>query len=569
MREREKNMTEIRNIIHRLRNGQSKRCIHRELHVHRSIIRELHNLAIAHQWLDPASLMPSDEEIASVLNKKSKMQPHPLDLHREELEKWDKQGLSSVVIHQLLKDKCPCDVQSIRRYRNKHFPKPLKPVMVRSTESGRDLDIDFGELGKFLDDDGTTKKVWLFSLRLRHSRKAYREIVLDQSLHTFLMGHVHAFEYFGGVPINCIPDNLKAAVIKSTIDNDMINRSYQELAEHYGFIISPCLPRTPEHKGGVENDVKYTKKNFIPYFLAKQKEINIDVPRICDLREALEVWDKEIADVHIIHGIGRSPLAIFKSEEEKALRPLPNKRWEPTTWSQCHVRREWRIMLNYAYYSVPHQFIGKTVEVCSTHTLVRIFFENKEIALHERATKKWEYKRKTEHAPPFEEAVLQCSREGLISLAEDIGPFTHQVVHTILSHPSVDKLKPVRHLLRLAEKYSKKRLEGACERAFNCKMFSYRNVKNILENNLDSQPIDTPKKDKVVSLPCYRFARDPADYKSIHKAPQRETFEEKLERLYPVSKHGNAMLGIWNCIMADQIIEEEKQSCKKRKTDEL
>jgi hypothetical protein len=86
---------------------------------------------------------------------------------------------------------------------------------------------------------------------------------------------------------------------------------------------------------------------------------------------------------------------------------------------------------------------------------------------------------------------------------------------------------------------------------------------------LDSQPIDTPKKDKVVSLPCYRFARDPADYKSIHEAPQRETFEEKLERLYPVSKHGNAMLGIWNCIMADQIIEEEKQSCKKRKTDEL
>ena len=115
------------------------------------------------------------------------------------------------------------------------------------------------------------RKVWLFSLRLRHSRKTYREIVLDQTLHTFLMGHVHAFEYFNGVPKNCILDNLKAAVIRSTIDNDMINRSYQELAEHYGFIISPCLPRTPEHKGGVEGDVKYTKRNFLPYFLGKTK----------------------------------------------------------------------------------------------------------------------------------------------------------------------------------------------------------------------------------------------------------------------------------------------------------
>ena len=91
------------------------------------------------------------------------------------------------------------------------------------------MEVDFGELGKFLDDDRIDKKSWLFSLRLRHSRKAYREIVLDQTLSTFLMGHVHAFEYFNGVPKNCILDNLKAAVIRSTIDNDMINRSYQEL----------------------------------------------------------------------------------------------------------------------------------------------------------------------------------------------------------------------------------------------------------------------------------------------------------------------------------------------------
>ena len=122
------------------------------------------------------------------------------------------------------------------------------------------------------------KKVWLFSLRLRHSRKTYREIVLDQKISTFLMGHVHAFEHFNGVPVNCIMDNLKSAVIKSTIDNDMITKSYQDLAEHYGFVISPCLPRTPEHKGGVEGDVKYTTSNFLRYFLAKQKEMGIEVP---------------------------------------------------------------------------------------------------------------------------------------------------------------------------------------------------------------------------------------------------------------------------------------------------
>ena len=557
MKGKVKCMTEIRNIIHRLRMGQSNRQIHRDLGVHRSTIRELKRLAINHQWLINELPMPGDEQIAKLWNHKSKSQSHPLDIYREQLKEWDKEGLSSVVIHQLLKNKCSCDVQAIRRYRNKHFPKPVEPVMVRSTVPGRDMEVDFGELGKFLDDDRTEKKVWLFSLRLRHSRKVYREIVLDQSLHTFLMGHVYAFEYFNGVPKNCVMDNLKAAVIRSTVDNDMLNRSYQELAEHYAFIISPCLPRTPEHKGGVEGDVKYTKRNFLSYFLAKQKEMGITKSKIQDLREALIHWDKDVADVHIVQGVGRSPLELFKSEEENALQPLPKVRWEPTSWSQCIVRREWRIMVESAYYSVPYQLIGETVEVCMTYSLVRIFHKHKEVALHEKATKKWEYKRKSEHSPPFKEAVLQCSRDGLLALAGDIGTFTYQVAYNILSHPSVDKLKPVRHMLKLAEKYSKERLEKACQRASNYKMYSYASVKNILENNLESQPFETPDTGKIIPLPRSRFARDPVDYKSNYTT--KETFEEKLARLHPMSKHGNAMLGVFEGLLADQIIEEEKQ----------
>lgn len=557
MKGREKSMTEIREIIHRLRMGQSKRCIHKELRVHRSTIRELYDLAIAQQWLDPAVPMPSDEKLGKFWGKKTKTQSHPLDAHKGQIEQWHKEGLSSVVIQQLLKDKCSCDAQSIRRYRTKYFPKPIEPVMVRSTVAGRDLEVDFGELGKFLDDEGVIRRVWLFSLRLRHSRKTYREIVLDQKISTFLMGHVHAFEHFNGVPKHVVLDNLKAGVIRSTIDNDMITRSYQELAEHYGFIISPCLPRTPEHKGGVEGDVKYAKRNFLAYFLAGQREMGIKTPKIQDLIKAMEKWDKEVADLHLIHGIGRSPLELFKSEEEKALIPLPQVRWEPTSWKQCEVRREWRIMIDNAYYSVPYQLIGETVEVCVTHSLVRIFHKQSEVTLHERATKKWEYKRKAEHAPPFKEAVLKCTREGLLLLAGDIGSFTHQVAHAILSHPSIDKLKPVRYMLQLALKYSKERLENACERAYNCKIFSYGSVKNILENGLDSKPVEVSTSSKVVPLPNYRFARDPTDYKSCDNGFQSKTFEEKLEQMHPSSMYGNAMMGASTGMLADQIMRED------------
>ena len=556
MKGKEKNMTEIRNIIQRLKTGHSIRSIHKALGVYRPIIRELHCLAIEHQWLDPKAPMPTDEDIARARDRKTVSQDHPLDMHKEQLKQWDKEGLSSVVIQRLLTDSssvgapCAYDVQAIRRYRNKHFPVSTEPVMVRTTAAGKDLEVDFGELGRFLDNEGVLRRVWLFSLRLRHSRKAYREIVLNQSTHTFLMGHIHAFEHFNGVPENCILDNLKAGVIHSTIDNDMINRSYQELAEFYKFIINPCLPRTPQHKGGVEGDVKYTKGNFLAWFLASQKAQGITTPSIRDLIIALEKWDNEVADLRIIHGIGRTPLDIFQSEEQKALKPLPKTRWEPTRWVQCVVRREWRIMIDSAYYSVPFQLIDKTVQACLTGSFVRVFFENKEVALHELATKKWEYKRKAEHAQPFHEAVLQCSRDGLLCMAKDVGLFTYEVADKILSDPSVDKLKPVRHLLRLSSKYSKERLEKACERAMKCKLFSYASVKSILANNLDSQELDLQKKSTVIPLPSYRFARDANDYRS-------ETFDEKIERLHPFSKHGNAMAGGLKSLLADQVEEED------------
>ena len=48
----------------------------------------------------------------------------------------------------------------------------------------------------------------MFSGRLRHCRRAYREVVFDQKQETFFACHMHAFEWFGGVPEKVTPDNL-------------------------------------------------------------------------------------------------------------------------------------------------------------------------------------------------------------------------------------------------------------------------------------------------------------------------------------------------------------------------
>jgi transposase len=97
---------------------------------------------------------------------------------------------------------------------------------------------------------------------LSWSRHQYVEFVFDQKVETWLRLHRNALAFFGGVPRRLVIDNLKAAIIQAIWDDPEVQQSYRECAEHYGFLIAPCRPRTPEHKGKVEQGgVHYVKRN--------------------------------------------------------------------------------------------------------------------------------------------------------------------------------------------------------------------------------------------------------------------------------------------------------------------
>src|SRR5438874_789832 len=80
------------------------------------------------------------------------------------------------------------------------------------------------------------------------SRHSYVEFVFDQEVDTWLRCHRRAFEWFGGVVRRVVLDNLKAAIVHAALYDPVVQRAYRECAEHYGFLISRCRPRTPEHK---------------------------------------------------------------------------------------------------------------------------------------------------------------------------------------------------------------------------------------------------------------------------------------------------------------------------------
>ncbi|MBF0202030.1 MAG: transposase, partial [Desulfamplus sp.] len=203
---------ELKDILDRLRAKHSKRQIHRDTRVHRTIIREFETLALDKGWLDPPpdQIPPTEGELqAEWKNAKEEEIVHPLNPWQAQIREWVAKKYSFKVIHELTQDFYTCSESTIRRYIQKNLTQRITPIMVRSTVPGEIMEVDFGYLGLVWDiERGCQHKAWVFSGRLRHSRRAWREIVYDQKQETFFRCHEHAFEYFGGVPAEVVPDNL-------------------------------------------------------------------------------------------------------------------------------------------------------------------------------------------------------------------------------------------------------------------------------------------------------------------------------------------------------------------------
>ncbi|WIG99510.1 DDE-type integrase/transposase/recombinase [Myxococcus sp. SDU36] len=117
-----------------------------------------------------------------------------------------------------------------------------------------------------------------------------------------------------------VPDNLKAAVLRAAFTPDVpsaLNRSYREVARHYGFKVDPTPPYAPQKKGKVEAGVKYVQSSF---FKGRQGQ-DVDV-----VRAELKEWLAEVANVRR-HGPasgGRLPgggIALAAAPAREALHP--------------------------------------------------------------------------------------------------------------------------------------------------------------------------------------------------------------------------------------------------------
>jgi hypothetical protein len=306
------------------------------------------------------------------------------------------------------------------------------------------------------------------------------------------------------VPERIIPDNLKAAIVRASFGGDALaQRAYRECAEHYGFLIDPTRPRTPEHKGKVEQGgVHYVSRHF----LAGRDPEPIDA-----LNRKLRHWITEAAGQRIHGTTKEQPLVRFERLERAALHPLPRTPYDPATWKELRVYRDCYISFEGSYYSVPHRFIGQRIWLRAGARTVQLYTTNHElITTHDRATTRGERQTQLAHLPAEKVAGLELTRETVISRAHEIGPETAAVIDEMLAHRPEDRRRSAGRVVQLRERYGADRLEQACHRARHFGAISYGAIKEILEAGLETLPLDdlTP----APAPQPYAFVRHVTDF---------------------------------------------------------
>jgi hypothetical protein len=346
-------------------------------------------------------------------------------------------------------------------------------------------------------------------MTLSWSRHQYVRFVFDQEVATWLRCHRDAFEWFGGVPRRIVLDNLKAAILKAAIHDPVVQRAYRECAEHYGFLIAPCRPRTPEHKGKVEQGgVHYVKRNFLA---------GRDLRDRLDADEKVLTWCNGTAGLRTHGTTQEQPLRRFEDVERAALLPLPDAPYALAVWKKAKLHPDCHVVFEKAYYSAPHRLIGESLWVRAADTSVTIFHEHEAIASHPRAVRPGQRRTNPDHLPPDKVAGMMATPTYCLERASAIGPRTFDLVERLLGDRPLDRLRTAQAVLKLAHKYSPRRLEAAVTRALRFDETSYAAIKRILVRGLDLEPLPLDLGAAAPALPVPLFARPWTDF--FHSNP--------------------------------------------------
>jgi transposase len=377
--------------------------------------------------------------------------------------------------------------QFCERYRQ--WARRLKPSMRQVHRAGEKLFVDFSGMRPHLVDPTTGEEiaVELFVGVLGASGLIYAQATRSQDLPSWIGAHIGMLDAFQGSSAIWVPDNLKSGVTDAHLYEPEVNRTYLDLAQHYGAVVIPARVARPKDKPKVEVSVQIAQR-WVLAVLRHQTFFTL-----ADLNAAIQMRVDVIND-RPMKVVGVSRRTLFEQIDRPALKPLPSTRYELAEWKICRPNIDYHVAIDHNFYSVPYQLIDESVDARFTAATVEVFFKSRRVAAHARLTGRGRYATQLEHMPRAHRAHAEWTPSRLIAWAEQTGPATGRLAAGILQrrpHPE-QGYRACLGLMRLGRAHGAARLEAACARAERLRSYRFRTVEHILQHQQDRLPLDEP-----------------------------------------------------------------------------
>lgn len=333
--------------------------------------------------------------------------------------------------------------------------------------------------------DQTTKlfvSCRLYGAILCFSQLLFVRATLSEKQADWLESTGKAYEYFGGVPLTTATDNAKALVSKASNYDADINPEFTYFAKHYSTAPIAMRPGKPKDKNLIEGALGVFWRWI--RFRIKNKHFKSLSELNQYLLECLNTFNNRLQKKY-----GTSRYEKYINAEKPKLAPLPDNPYDCGEWRLSKVHPDCHIQAKKNFYSVPYSYVGQQVDVRVTNSFVEIFSDINRVACHHKQSDQTtgRYVTNKSHWPPAFNDISQSSPDYWKSKASEIGPATEKVVGRLIdesTHP-LQHLRRIQGLVRLAKRYSNKKLEQSCEFFQNRSLgeLRLRNIEAVIKTN--------------------------------------------------------------------------------------
>jgi transposase len=412
-------------------------------------------------------------------------------------EELKRRGVTLLLLWEEHRAACPdghCYSQFCVLYRE--WRRKLSPVMRQSHLAGDKLFVDWaGDTVPVIDAaSGKTMAAHIFVAVSGASSYTFAVACWSETLPDWIAAHAAMLDFLGGVPKAVVPDNLKAGITTPSRYEPGVNRTYQDLAAHYDFVVLPARPYKPRDKAKVEAAVGIVER-YILGRLRNRRFLGLD-----DLNAAVAECVTTI-NAKIMRHVGKSRADLFAALDRPVLKSLPPTRFEYAEWKRATVAPDYHIEVDDHFYSVPWTLLRETVDVRVTTVMIEVLHKGILVAVHVRSYEKGLATSLDEHRSPGHKAHAEWTLARVAEEAAKIGPETAKLVAAITAakpHPE-QALRTCIGILRLTRSFEPERVEAAARRGNAIGSKTLASIRSILDKGLDRvAPIMAPEPAPIV-----------------------------------------------------------------------